>query len=265
MVDALIAERTVVAVIVLNTVALFMIVADHDESLGTQVWRVIDYACVVYFVVEAALKVARHGARGYWHSGWNKFDFFIVAVSLPALLSPILEVQHFSVVLVLRLGRLFRLFRLLRFIPNREHLVDGVQRALRASVGILLGLLLLNLILGIGATLLFAQFAPEHFGDPFISSYSLFKVFTVEGWHELPDLLAARANHPVWAVVARVYFVISVLVGGLLGLSLANAVFVDEMTMDNTDVLEEKVDALHAEVRELRTLLTERRGDDADG
>jgi len=53
-------------------------------------------------------------------------------------------------------------------------------------------------------------------------------------------------------VGARVFFVIAVLVGGILGLSLANAVFVDEMMMDNTDVLERKVDLLTEELRALR-------------
>lgn len=50
----------------------------------------------------------------------------------------------------------------------------------------------------------------------------------------------------------RLFFVAAVFIGGILGLSLANAVFVDEMMMDNTDALERKVDALTDEVRALR-------------
>jgi len=59
----------------------------------------------------------------------------------------------------------------------------------------------------------------------------------------------------VMAVLARVYFVMAVIIGGIIGLSLANAVFVDEMTMDNTVKLETKVDKLLDEVRALRTQL----------
>jgi voltage-gated sodium channel len=40
--------------------------------------------------------------------------------------------------------------------------------------------------------------------------------------------------------------------GGILGLSLANAVFVDQMIEDNNDALEAKVDRLTAEIRSLR-------------
>jgi voltage-gated sodium channel len=50
-----------------------------------------------------------------------------------------------------------------------------------------------------------------------------------------------------------------VLVGGVLGLSLANAVFVDEMMMDNTADLEAKVDALAEEIRALRRDLDARK------
>jgi voltage-gated sodium channel len=46
-----------------------------------------------------------------------------------------------------------------------------------------------------------------------------------------------------------------VLVGGILGLSLANAVFVDEMMADNTESLERKVDDLAAELRRIRERL----------
>ena len=51
---------------------------------------------------------------------------------------------------------------------------------------------------------------------------------------------------------------IAVVIGGILGLSLANAVFVGEMMMDNTQLLEDKVDRLTDEVRALREELVGR-------
>jgi len=58
--------------------------------------------------------------------------------------------------------------------------------------------------------------------------------------------------------ITRFYFVLVVLVGGIFGMSLANAVFVDEMTMDNTRTLEDKVDKLHREILELKEMLKNR-------
>lgn len=285
MVKRIIAERTVVAVILLNTLALSVMAFTDPElmqaghvydalhgptgwaatelgHLAYEVARWVDYACVVYFVFEMAVKVYDQEFRRYWQNGWNRFDFIIVLLSCPVLLSPFFETHELSIVLVLRLGRLFRLFRLMRFIPNREHLYQGVRRALGASIGVFLALFLINVILSLGATQLFGKSAPEYFGNPALSSYSLFRVFTVEGWHEIPETIAAR-SHPLVAVLARLYFMGAVLIGGFLGVALANAVFVDEMTMDNNDDLERKVDALTEEIRALRAEIRDDRAGEA--
>ncbi len=261
--DLLTSERVVISVVVLNAVALLMQGHGTAEMTVADPWFRVDYACVLFFLLEAVLKIQRSGWRGYRKKGWNRFDFIVLVLSLPVLLTPWLDLHQFGAVPLLRLGRLFRLFRLLRFIPNRDHLIDGVRRALKASVGVFLALFLVNVILAIGATLLFGELAPEHFGSPLLATYSIFKVFTVEGWYEIPDLLSRNASHPAWGVLARLYFVISVVIGGILGLSLANAVFVDEMMMDNNDELEERLAAVHEEVRELRREIQRLMGDSA--
>jgi voltage-gated sodium channel len=158
-------------------------------------------------------------------------------------------------------------------VPNRNHLVEGIARALRASVGVFLALLIVNFILAVGASILFGRLAPEYFGDPLMSIYSTFRIFTVEGWHEIPELLAERAQNPGMAALARLYFAATVLSGGILGFSLANAVFVDQMMMDNTEELEAKVDELRlkvdgigAEIRAVREALEAGQGrDDSAG
>ena len=61
-------------------------------------------------------------------------------------------------------------------------------------------------------------------------------MFTIEGWYEIPDALAASGLDSATVMLVRGYFVLAVLVGEF-GLSLANAVFVDEMTADNNDRL----------------------------
>ncbi len=281
MVKFFIGERAVVAVIILNTLALgAMAFTDpqlfdaslvHDAIHGPTGWaatelgkavfstaRRIDYLCVIYFFIETGLKVRAKGWASYWTSRWNRFDFTVVLLSAPVLLSPFVETHDLSIVLVLRLGRLFRLFRVMRFIPNREHLYQGVVRALKASVGVFIALIVINVVLSLGATQLFGKTAPEYFGNPALSSYTLFRVFTVEGWYEIPEAIASRA-HPTIAVLARIYFMAAVLIGGFLGVGLANAVFVDEMTMDNNDDLETKVDALMVEIRALRKEIREDR------
>ncbi len=262
-VRGLIGERIVFGAISLNAIALFVIAVADTGTLAEKIAFAVDYACVVFFLVEVLIKLRIEGRR-YFASNWNRFDFAVVALSLPVLLSPWVDLHAFAAVLLLRLGRLFRLFHLFRFIPNVERMVSGVQRALRASVGVVIALAILLFILALGANMLFGQFAPEHFGNPFLAIYSVFRVFTIEGWYEMPDAIAANAGDPLWGVIARIYFMGSVLGGGILGLSLANAIFVDEMTMDNNDDLTAKVVELQQEIAEIKALIVERQAPGAD-
>ncbi len=255
--DVLVRETTVLSVIVLNAVVLFL---DAFPSIHAQTDGLlfgVDYACMLFFVLEAGLKIYRDGFRRYWRRTWNRFDFIIVALSVPLLATPFVEanLDLFSFILM---GRVLRFLRVMRFIPNATEIWRGVNRSLKASVGIFLVLFVLNLVLAMGANVLFGEAAPEYFGNPLIALYSLFKVFTVEGWYEIPQRLAETGQMGSMLVVLRLYFVGSVLVGGILGLSLANAVLVDEMTLDNTARLERMVRDLRADLAAQRALDDER-------
>lgn len=254
LIELIINEYNVMLVILLNTLVLFFdeFPLVRERTSGVLIW--IDYGCIIYFVIEAALKIYKYSPGEYFASWWNRFDFAVVIASLPSLLMPFVgdhSMDAFLAISVLRLGRLFRFFRLLRFIPNIQHIMQGVTRALRASVGMFLALIILNLTLAIGATMLFGKLAPAYFGDPLISAYSLFKVFTVEGWYDIPDELAKSGQSFFMIALLRGYFILSVLVGGILGVSLANAIFVDEMTADNTLKVERMVAEMHQNIAEM--------------
>jgi len=147
--------------------------------------------------------------------------------------------------------------KLLKFIPNSEMLIQGLKRALKASIGVIMSLFILNLIFALGATILFGHIngAEPYFGDPLNSMYTMFKIFTVEGWYEIPDQLIENIPEKTnWMIfLIRSYFIVSVGTGGLLGLSLANAIFVDEMTLDNNMKLEELIGELTEEIKELKS------------
>tara|TARA_B100001146_G_scaffold222991_1_gene236615 strand:+ start:720 stop:1589 length:870 start_codon:yes stop_codon:yes gene_type:complete len=249
--DWLISEPLVLTIIGLNAVAIVLSGFSHiREHFGEWItW--VDYGCLLYFVVEAILKIRRNSFTNYWKRGWNKLDFIIVLGSSPLLLEPIVggSVQFFSIVLV---GRFLRFLRIMRFVPNSEKIWAGVSRALKASAAVFLTLLVLNIILAMGANALFGDVAPKHFGDPLKSAYTLFKVFTVEGWYEIPEEMAANGEDGGLVNMVRGYFVFAVFTGGILGLSLANAVFVDEMIADNNDRLEKMVTNLREELADKR-------------
>ena len=253
-------EGIILSVIVLNTFALVLDGFPDLNARFGQYFHAFDYACVVYYVLEVLAKVRLFGWGAYWKSNWNKFDFIIVLLGIPVLIDPLFpgEFRGAEIILLLRTGRFLRFFRMLRFIPNVTQIWNGVQRSLKASVGIFLVLFILNLITAMGANGLFGGYAPEHFGDPYVSFYSMFKVFTIEGWYDIPDELALRDDiTPAMIFLVRCYFAFSVIIGGVLGLSLANAVFVDEMTVDNTDKLEKLVEDLRDDITEYKKEIVE--------
>ncbi|MEL6355999.1 MAG: ion transporter, partial [Bacteroidota bacterium] len=177
-------ERMMLWAVVLNAVliyAMYFPALKHKASL-----EYLDMVFLLLFLVEAIVKMFAYGIKGYFDDPWNRFDFIIVVASLPTLLVPFIVVPDTGFLIVLRLFRLVRIARLLRFVPNMNHVLSGLGRALKASVFVLAALLFLVFILAILTCHFYGEIVPQHFGDPLISIYSIFQMFTLEGWYEIP-------------------------------------------------------------------------------
>ena len=64
----------------------------------------LKYANFVFtfiFIAEASLKILGLGFTGYWFSGWNRFDFFVVLTSILDLL---MDLMGASFLTFLRVG-----------------------------------------------------------------------------------------------------------------------------------------------------------------
>ena len=243
-------ETVVVSVIVCNSLLLFIM--GYDEVQNEPILHMIDHAFTIFFLIEVMVKVRDRSWAGYIGDAENKFDFILVAISLPSLLEILVVLPDVSYLLVFRLLRVIRILRFLRFIPNLGKMLLGIQRAFKASVFIIAALFIYNVLLGILSNHIFKDYAPELFGNPMISLYSIFRIFTIEGWHEIPVVISENAGSTsLIASFSRLYFLIVVLTGGILGFSLVNAIFVDEMTMDNNKELENKIDQLNKKVDQL--------------
>ncbi len=140
-----------------------------------------------------------------------------------------------SVLLVLRLLRVLKSFRVMHFFPNFSKIVSGFKLAMRESWAVLASFAVIILIFGLINCSLFRDLAPEFFGTPLDSIYAVFRMFTIEGWYEIPDTVAAAVSIPFVAHVIRVYFCLLLIGGGIIGMSFINSVFVDAMAEDNND------------------------------
>lgn len=213
---------------------------------------IIDSLFTLLFLFEAIVKIRVQGFSKYCSDGWNRFDFILVILALPSCINIFGNViPGTNILLSLRTMRAFKAFRMLKFIPNIENLLSGIKLAFKASYIVAIGLIVLLLIFSIITTFLFGNVAPQYFGNPAISVYSIFRLFTIEGWYEMPEAIAVNGGTTM-AVFARVYFSILLFLGGIIGMSLVNSIFVDAMAADNNNDVLEKLSQLERKLDKMQ-------------
>lgn len=245
-------DNCILAIIIINAFTI-LIAAFNSLHPALRIGIVIlDNFITVLFIAESVVKIRYYGPKQYFSSNWNRMDFILIALSVPALISVIFELSmsDLSYLLIFRVLRVFKAFRFIKFVPGIGSLMLGVQRALKTSIVIIFGFCIYVFIIGIFSTYLFQSIAPEYFGNPLASFYSTFKIFTVEGWYEIPDQIAANSG-TIPGIFSKLYFIFVLVTGGIFGLSLVNSIFVEAMLTDNTDDIANKIDMLEKKIDEL--------------
>jgi len=250
-------DKFILGLILLNSVLLFVggyFQSEHEKLIIS----IADNLITALFILELVIKFREFGIKGYFQSTWNILDFVLILLSVPALITFLFNISivDFSFLLVFRVMRVFKAFRFFKFIPNVGQLVAGVQRALKASIFVFIGFVIYIFIIGILSFYLFQNSGSTYFEDPMISLYSTFKIFTVEGWFEIPEQITEHYSN-IGSFFTYFYFIFVVLTGGIFGLSLVNSIFVDSMVSDNNDDIEKKIDNLDSKVTEILTKFKE--------
>lgn len=241
-------ERFIMTAIILNTVVMFLS-GFWPENIA---FELSDAFFTIVFLIEALTKISRQGWKTYWSQGWNKFDFIVLFIALPSLASLVMNGGMITnSVLAFRAMRLFKSLRMAEFIPNIEKLLKGLKLAFRASLLVILAFLVFLVVFSILTSTIFGSVAPDYFGNPGISIYSTFRLFSTEGWYELPDAIAANSS-PAWGIFARCYFSILMFLGGIIGVSLINSIFVDSMAEDNNEEVLEKLKQIEEKLDKMK-------------
>ena len=241
-------EDFIFVAIVLNTCIMFM----GGFWPGNLWFDVSDALFTLIFLIEALAKINRHGWKNYWSRGWNRFDFIILVIALPSLIAMFAaRGVTTSPVLTLRAMRLMKSFRMVRFIPNIGKLLRGLQLAFKASLLVMAAFVVFLIVFSILTCAIFGRVDADNFGNPGISLYSVFRLFSVEGWYELPDAIAARSSS-AWGLFARCYFSVLMFFGGIIGISIINSIFVDSMASDNNDEVLERLQKIEDKLDNLK-------------
>ncbi|MCQ2330238.1 MAG: ion transporter [Paludibacteraceae bacterium] len=241
-------EHCINAIIAVNAFVIIL----EEYGITYDFILYLDYFTIIFFIGEMVCKQYFFGFREYWNNAWNRLDGALVILSIPTLLDAIFPhlTTHFSFILILRIFRIFRFFRLAHLFPNFSAIAKNFKLALRQSRAILIGFAVIILTFALIGCSLFKNYSQEYFGSPTEAIYTTFRIFTIEGWYEIPNSLTATMS-PIAAALTKIYFCLLLIICGILGMSLINAIFVDAMVSDNNDDLirdmkrlENKLDAL---------------------
>ena len=203
-------QNTIVAVIIVNAITIGVQTYPIPGWLHTLIeW--VDRVFLGVFVVELVLRLAADGFRltRFFRSGWNAFDFIVVAAAfIPGVASN---------GTVLRLVRLLRVTRLIKMMPDISVLFDGMRRAAGPAFSLVALTVLLCYLYAVIGVVLFGERAPQYFGNVGEGLLTLFTLLTLEGWntvmYDLREISAAAIPFSLSFILIGTYIVINLVVG----------------------------------------------------
>lgn len=241
----------ILMLILFNSIVIFI----QEFKVESFILNFLETIFTIAFILELHFKVKTRSFKTYISTGWNKLDFILILVSIPSLFS--IFMFDLKWVLVFRVFRIFKFFRLLKYFPRIDSILPGLRRAIKVSYLIFFGFCTMVFIFSMISCAMFKDIAPEYFSNPIDSMFSMFKIFTVEGWNAIPDLIAQRSSYAV-GLFSRIYFSVLMFFGGILGLSIVNSILVDAALSDDNDHIMDELRSLREEVARLNKNIEEK-------
>lgn len=222
----------IIVLIVFNAITLGMetdknIVNKHGELL-----HLLDRIILIIFTIELVLKFYAY-RLSFFKSGWNNFDFLIVAIAWVPTSGPFA---------ILRALRILRVLRLLSVVPQMRKVISAIGHSIPGMASVISVLCLLFYVASVMVTKLFGQHPDpqmqEWFGSVGASAYTLFQVMTLESW----SMGIVRPTMEIFPW-AWIFFVPFIIITSFAVLNLFIGIIVDSMqTLNNEESKEEQVE-----------------------
>lgn len=248
------AQRLVTAVILANAVVMGLETSAAVMAAWGRLLVVADHLCLAVFVIELGFKFAAYRG-GFWRSGWNVFDFAVVAVALAPGAGPWA---------VLRSLRVLRVLRLLTVVPSLRRVVAAFIHSLPGLGGVVVVMAIFFYTAGVLATRLFGATHPEWFGSLGATLYSLFQIMTLESW-SMGIVRPVMATHPwAWAffvpfIVIATFTILNLFIGIIVSTMQELALLPQQERTDPE--LRELIERMDKDLKTLQELLRRREAD----
>ena len=221
-------QNFILAVIIINSIPLGVMTYPKIMTVAGPLLHLICNICVGIFTIEIILKLYVYG-KNFFKSGWNNFDFIIVAISLVPTGGAFSSFRVFRILRALRALRLITQLEKLRVIV--QAIIDSIPNVGWASVL----LLIIFYIFSIMGTTLFAADFPDWFGSIGKSMYTLFQVMTLESW-SMGIARPVISLHPF----AWMYFISFILISSFIVMNVIVGVVVNAISEISADIKKQK-------------------------
>lgn len=183
-------QNFILGVIVLGAIVIGVETSPALTARYGSILAAIEVLIQGTFVAEIAIRILACWPRpmAFFRSGWNVFDFVVVAASLLP--------QAGGFAIVARLARLLRVTRLVSAFPELRLIIGTMVKSIPSMGHVIV---LLSLLLYVYAVLgfhFFRETDPGHWQTLGAALLTLFQMLTLEGWVEIQA--AVLPAHP-WA------------------------------------------------------------------
>ena len=210
-------DPLMLSIIAVNAVTLGLETYDSiDAAIGREL-HLANAIILGLFVVELILRMGAHAERprDFFRSGWNVFDFVVIAASF------VPGVRENAT--LLRLVRLLRIVRAVRLLPDLRVLTVAVGRSVPGVASLAAITLLLVYVYGMVGWVIFHDHDPANFEDIGQSMVTMFVLLTLEN---LPVYIARGQELSDWTLL---FYVSYVLVASFLIFNLFIGIVINSM------------------------------------
>jgi voltage-gated sodium channel len=239
-------QNFLIAVILFNAITLGVETTAFGQT-HAGILSGIDSIILYIFTLELLLKLIVYRAS-FFRTGWNWFDFIIVAISWAPTVGPLS---------VLRAFRILRVLRLFSVVPQMRRVIGALAHSLPGMASVVGVLGVIFYVSAVLSTKLFGTSPDanmqEWFGSIGESAYTLFQIMTLESW----SMGIVRPTMELYPQ-SWIFFVPFIIITSFAVLNLFIGIIVDAMqvmheeekpakiqaTKDDILKLEAKIDAL---------------------
>ena len=193
----------IMSLICMDAVILGLMTSDAMNRFFEGGLFILDRLFMAIFLIEMIMKIFAFGKK-FFKSGWNVFDFAVIAIS---------SVPFASWFIIFRTFRLFRLLRYVNKFTRLKQMINTFLALLPNFMAMLLVMAVFFYVFAIMAVCLFGDVFIE-FSDLGSSLFALLQVVTLDGW-------ASNIARPVMAVFPHswLFFVSFVFISFLITVS----------------------------------------------